>query len=348
MGELEKTSKEYKNLLAALKATITDAQSRAVQAVNQELIVMYWKIAKEIIKRQEEQGWGGKTTEILARDLQKAFPDMKGFSKPNLEKMRAFAHIYPDEAILSAVLIKLSWTHNHLLISKVSDPEIRLWYANMVVREGWSYRVLEAQIESGAFERHGKALTNFKEVLPATNAEATQQLFKDPYVLEFIEGLPTDLKERHLEKGLIDKIGEFLLELGHGFAFVGSQYPLRVGGKDFRIDLLFFHLQLRCYVMVDLKIDEFTPEYAGKMGFYLKAVENDERLKHPDNTPALGLVLCKGKDTTVVEYALSSSDQPIAVADWSQAKGLSPELRAVLPSVSEIESGLEEILDETF
>jgi predicted nuclease of restriction endonuclease-like (RecB) superfamily len=246
--------KGYDNFLTELKGRIRHAQLRAALSVNRELVLLYWSIGRDILARQNEQGWGAKVIDRLAGDLRKAFPEMSGFSPRNLKYMRAFAEAWPDEAIVQATLAQITWYHNIALVEKATGTEERLWYARQAIENGWSRIVLVHQIESGLYRRKGTALTNFTRTLPAPQSELAQQIVKDPYNFDFLT-LSQEAKERELERGLLDHIRDFLLELGVGFAFVGSQYPLQVGGEEFRIDLLFYHLKLRAFVIIDLLCD---------------------------------------------------------------------------------------------
>jgi predicted nuclease of restriction endonuclease-like (RecB) superfamily len=246
--------------------------------------------------------------------------------------MKAFAEAYPDADFLQQVVAKLPWGHNVRLLEAVKDPVQRKWYAQQTIEHGWSRNVLVHQIESDLFQRQGKALTNFSRTLPAEQSELAQQLIKDPYNFEFLS-LGADLLERELERGLLDHLRATILELGKGFAFVGSQYHLEVGGQDYYLDLLFYHLRLRCFVVIDLKIEEFKPEFTGKMNFYLSAA--DDLLRHPDDAPSIGIILCKGRNEVVVEYALRESNRPMGVAAYKLSSSLPDRLRAELPTVEE-------------
>lgn len=333
--------KNYRAVLEAVKARIHEAQLRAAVAVNQELVMLYWHIGKEIIERQEKEGWGSKVVKRLSKDLHKEFPGMNGLSERNLNYMRYFAKAYPVSAILQQPVAKLPWGHNVLLLAKVKSAEYRQWYAQAAVANGWSRAVLDAQIATHAHRRQGKAITNFKRTLPAERSDLAQQTLKDPYAFEFL-GIAEGMRERDLEKALVDHIQKVLLELGAGFAFVGRQLPLKVGRKDYYVDLLFYHLKLRCYVVVDLKMEAFEPEHAGKMNFYLTAV--DEQLRHQEDRPSIGLLLCKDNDKLVVEYALRDVAKPIGVAEWRTklVSTLPKNLRGSLPSVKDIERELGE------
>lgn len=249
----------------------------------------------------------------LAKDLRKEFPEMKGFSRTNLLYMRAFAEVYPDEQIVQQVVGQIPWGHNVRILDLVKDPIERLWYIQQTIQYGWSRNVLVHQISSKLYQRQGKAITNFDRTLTKSQSELAQELLKDPYTFDFLS-LGEDAKERDLERGLIEHIRNFLIELGVGFAFVGSQHHLEVGGDDFYIDLLFYHLRLRCYVVVDLKISAFQPEYSGKMNFYLSAV--DDLLRHPDDQPSIGIILCRTKNQVIAEYALRDMNKPIGVSTY--------------------------------
>lgn len=304
---------DYHIFLRELKERIRNAQVRAAVSVNRELVLLYWQIGQDILNRQQQQGWGTKVIDTLAADLQKAFPEMKGFSSRNLKYMRSFAETHPDFEFVQEVLAQITWYHNIALMEKVKSTEERLWYARQTIDQGWSRNVLVHQIESGLYRRQGKADTNFSRTLPNPQSELAQQLFKDPYNFEFLS-LGKAAQERDLEQALIERIRDFLLELGVGFAFVGSQYHLEVEGEDFYIDLLFYHLRLRCFVVIDLKVEEFKPEFSGKMSFYVSAL--DDLLKHRDDMPTIGMILCKNKKQKIVEYSLRDMNKAIGVSTY--------------------------------
>lgn len=337
MPDLIPSSKSYQDLLARLKAQIRTAQVRAAVAVNQELVLLYWGIGREILDRQQNDGWGTRVIERLAKDLRLEFPDMQGLSPRNLGYMKAFAEAWPDEAILQAPLAKLTWYHNLTLLEKVKSPEERLWYAEQAIQNGWSRNVLVLQIEGGLYRRAGKATTNFPTTLPKPQSDLAQQLLKDPYNFDFLT-LTAEAQERDLEKGLLAHLRQFLIELGVGFAFVGSQVPIEVGGEDFKLDLLFYHLKLRAFVVIDLKMTPFKPEYAGKMNFYLSAV--DDLLRHPDDQPSIGLILCKTKNQIVAEYAVRDLAKPLGIAEFRHLETLPEQLKGTLPTIAEIEAEL--------
>jgi predicted nuclease of restriction endonuclease-like (RecB) superfamily len=323
--------------LKSIKERIQAAQVRAAVAVNQELVLLYWGIGREIISRQAQEGWGKNVIPRLSRDLASEFPEMKGLSPRNLGYMKAFAEAWPDEPILQQPAAKLPWFHNCIILDRIKNQAERLWYIQAAIEHGWSRNVLVVQIEAGLYRRQGKAITNFTKALPAPQSDLAQQLLKDPYNFDFLM-LSKDADEREVETGLVAHIQKFLLELGTGFAFVGRQYPLAIAGDDYRLDLLFYHLKLRCFVVIDLKTGPFKPEYAGKMNFYLAAV--DDMLKHPSDNPTIGLILCKGKKELVVEYALRNLATPMGIAEFRHLEKLPAELKGSLPSIEEIEAEL--------
>ncbi len=327
----------YAEFLRDLKERIRHAQVRAALAVNRELVLLYWQLGREILARQQEHGWGAKVIDRLAVDLRHAFPETHGFSPRNLTYMRALAEAWPDESIVQQVAAQIPWFHSCVLLDKVKEPGERLWYARQAIQHGWSRNVLVHQIESGLYRRQGKALTNFDRTLPTPQSELAQQILKDPYNFDFLT-LGADAQERELERGLLEHIRAFLLELGVGFAFVGSQYLLEVGGEEFRIDLLFYHLKLRCYVVIDLKISDFKPEFAGKMNFYLSAV--DDLLRHPNDQPSIGMILCKTRNRVVVEYALRDVGKPIGITEYQLTAILPDQLKSSLPTIEELEAEL--------
>lgn len=303
----------YQDWLQRLKNHIHHTQQRAVLAVNRELVLLYWQIGREILDRQQEQGWGAKIIEQLSADLSREFPQMKGFSVRNLKYMRKFADTWADEQIVQQAVAQLPWGHNVVLLDRLNNNDDRLWYANQAVTHGWSRNVLVHQIESGLIARTGQAVNNFVQTLPAVQSDLAVQTFKDPYLFDFLN-LTAEQNERSLETALTEHITQFLLELGAGFAFVGKQVHLNVGGDDFYLDLLFYHLKLRCYVVVELKTGDFKPEHIGQLNFYQTAVDNT--LKTELDTPTVGLLLCKSKNKVVVEYALQNNRMPIGVAEY--------------------------------
>lgn len=326
---------EYAAWLVDLKKQIREAQIRAVATVNSELVMLYWRIGKDILDRQDIQGWGSKVVGQLAADLKREFPDMKGFSRANLMYMRGFAESWPNVGIVQQLVGQLPWGHNLALLSKLKSVDNRIWYAQRSIELGWSRNLLVMQIESRLLEREGKAVTNFEMQLPSPHSDLAQASLKDPYLFDFI-GLGVEADERTIEHALVQHITRFLLELGAGFAFVGKQVHLEVGGDDFYIDLLFYHLKLRCYVVVELKSGTFKPEYAGQLNFYLSAV--DAQLKSEQDNPSIGLLLCKDRNRLVAEYALRGMNKPIGIAEYQLVESLPKELETSLPSIEKIES----------
>lgn len=328
---------DYGDWLQSLKNRIQQAQQRAALAVNRELLLLYWQLGREILQRQDAQGWGSKVIDRLAADLRSAFPDMKGFSPRNLKYMRAFAEAWPDEQIVQQAAAQLPWGHNMVLIDRLDSAEERLWYAQKALENHWSRNVLVMQIESGLIARSGKAISNFATCLPAPESDLARAMLKDPYCFDFL-GLMEAAQERDIEAALIRQVTDFLLELGAGFAFVGKQVLLNVGGDEFFIDLLFYHLKLRCYVVVELKSGKFKPEHLGQLGLYLTAV--DAQLRHPQDGQTIGLLLCKSKNEIVAEYALRDQNHPMGIAEFRLMQTLPSELAANLPSIEEIERSL--------
>jgi predicted nuclease of restriction endonuclease-like (RecB) superfamily len=306
---------------------------------NAELVLAYWDIGRVVLGRQRRQGWGAKVIDRLSVDLRQAFPGMQGLSSRNLNYMRAFAAAWPQRPIVQAVLAQISWYPNLALIEKLDDAETRIWYARRALQEGWSRNVLALSISSGLHQRQGRAQTNFEATLPPGDSDTATQIFKDPYLFDFLG--TTDLRhERQIEQGLVDHMQRFLLELGAGFAFVGRQVPLEVGDQDFQLDLLFYHLKLRCFVVIELKTGPFEPAFAGQMNLYLSAV--DDLLRHAVDRPTIGLLLCRERNRLVVEYALRDVRKPIGVAQWETrlVGSLPADLRSTLPTVEEIEREL--------
>ena len=327
----------YAVLLDTLKSRIRNAQVHAALAVNCELVLLYWQIGREILAQQEAHGLGAKVIDRLSEDLRRAFPEMKGFSPRNLKYMRAFAEAWPDEQFVQQVAAQIPWFHNCVLLDKLATPFAREWYARKAIENGWSRNILVHQIESRLHLRIGEAHTNFARNLPPPQSELAQHVLKDPYIFDFL-GLGEEAQERDLERALIEHLRAFLLELGLGFAFVGSQYHLEVGGQDFYLDLLFYHFRLRCFVAIDLKIGEFQPEYAGKMNFYLSAL--DEILRGEHDKPSIGVILCRAKNRIIVEYALRDLSKPIGVSAYQLTQALHESLKGSLPTIEELEAEL--------
>lgn len=338
---------EYASTLAYLKFQIQEARIKAVTAVNSELMGVYWKIGRTISENVKKGGWGAKVIDKLSKDLTLTFSDMKGFSLRNLTYMRRFYESYPDFysnypdfTILQQPVAKLPWGHNILLMDKLKSNEERLWYAKKAIENGWSRSMLIVWIENDLYRREGKATTNFKDTLPLPQSDLAQQATKDPYIFDFLS-MDEDFRESELEKGLIDHIQKLLMEFGRGFAFVGRQVCLEVDGDEFFVDLLFYHTALHCYVVVELKTEKFKPEFAGKMNFYLGAV--DRILKKEKDNPSVGLILCKSKSKLQVKIALEDIKKPVGVAEYLVsigAKNIPEELASSLPTIEEIEAEL--------
>jgi predicted nuclease of restriction endonuclease-like (RecB) superfamily len=363
----------YADLLMDVKSRIQQAQTRAVLAVNAELVRLYWDIGRVIAERQNAEGWGAGVIPRLALELKNDLPELKGFSERNIGRMIAFYRQYPEPVailpqpvaklpempILPQAVAKLAsapvvqqpaaqppesllwlvpWAHHVTIIEKVADVATRRWYMEQTLANGWSRNVLALQIDARAHARHGKAITNFASLMPAPQSDLAQQALKDPYIFDFLT-LTEPFQERELETGLIGYVEKFLLELGHGFAFVGRQHRLGVGGEDFFIDLLFYHLRLRAFVVIDLKKGPFKPEYAGKLNFYCNVV--NDQLRHPTDAPTIGLILCQSKDNLLAEYSFAGITKPIGVSTYELTRALPPDLQSSLPTVEQIEAELE-------
>jgi predicted nuclease of restriction endonuclease-like (RecB) superfamily len=349
----------YASLFGDIKQRIRQSQTRAMLAVNAELIQLYWDIGRLIDARQVAEGWGSGVIPKLSLDLKNEFPEEKGFSDRNIKRMVGFYREYKDLVIVqqavaqlensskvqqpvaqftSEVLFSIPWGHHGVLMDRIKSAAIRHWYMQSIIDFGWSRNVLVMQIETKAHERQGKAISNFAIRLPKHDSDLVQQTLKDPYIFDFLT-LAEPFHERELEVGLILHLEKFLLELGQGFAFVGRQYHLDIGDQDFYIDLLFYHLKLRCYVVIELKRGIFKPEYAGKVNFYCNVV--DDKLCHADDKPTIGLILCQDANSVTAEYALRGYDKPIGVSSYELTRALPKELASSLPSIEEIERELE-------
>jgi predicted nuclease of restriction endonuclease-like (RecB) superfamily len=360
------SSGDYVALLTDVKERIRAAQIRAALSVNRELIQLYWDVGRLIVHRQQREGWGAGVIDQLSGDLHKTFPRLEGFSASNISRMRAFFLAYMPASANSAqavpksrdkksaqvfapqlgskspppVVAGIPWGHNIALLFKLSIRDERLWYAPQAVTNGWSRSMLEHWIASDLYSRQGKAITNFSTALPSVQSDLANEILRDPFNFDFLE-LRKDAAERELEEGLLTHIRKFLIELGAGFAFVGEQVRLSVDGEDYYVDLLFYHLKLRSYVVIDLKATPFRPEYVGKMNFYLSAV--DDQLRHADDKLSIGLILCKTRSKVVAEYTLRNLATPVGVARYTTkiVESLPPEFRGSLPSAKEIEAELE-------
>jgi len=333
----------YADWLAGLKSRIHNAQQRATLSVNRELVLLYWQIGHDIRERQRREGWGAKVIERLAQDLRAAFPDMKGFSRRNLLYMRAFAASWPDAEFVQQAAAQLPWFHLCTLIDKLKTREQRDWYLRQAVEHNWSRSILVMQIETDAQGRSGQAITNFDQHLPKPQSDLARESLKDPYRFDFL-GLGKEASERDIETALVQHVTSFLLELGAGFAYVGRQVHIEVGGDDFFIDLLFYHLKLRCYVVIELKATKFKPDHLGQLGFYLTAV--DRQIKADQDAPTIGLLLCKSKNKLVAEYALQDSSKAMGIAEYRLIESLPDPLQTSLPSIEQIERELAGLVDD--
>ncbi len=326
-------NKEYFETIESIKKEIKSAQYKAAVSVNRELIMLYYNIGKVI---NAHKTWGSKFIDNLAADIKLSFPNTTGYSARNLKYMAKFAAMFEDAEIVQAVLAQLTWYHNMALMDKTQDTEQYVWYAQETIKNGWSRNVLVHQIESGLYERQAIAekISNFENRLASPQSELAVQTMKDPYIFDFIP-FKEDMVERDIEQALVKDITKLLLELGTGFAFLGNQYHLNVGGDDFYVDLLFYNLNLRCYIVIELKTGEFKPEYAGQLNFYLSAV--DGMLKKDDDNSSIGLLLCKSKNALVAEYALKDMSKPIGVSEYKITNSLPEGLSRQLPSVEDIQ-----------
>ena len=320
-------TKNYDNILKNIITDIKTAKVQTVKSVNKNLIMLYWNIGKRIADEQIIQNYGKSVVEKLSKDLKQEFPNAKGFSVKNLWYMRKFYLKYSQNKILQQLVGELPWGHNLVILNKIKDFNEIEFYLKKSIQFGWSRAVLEHQIENQLYERQGKSITNFKKTLPDTNSDLIQQTFKDPYIFDFLN-IQEDKKEKNLEDQLVKNITKFLLELGTGFCFVGRQYHITVSTEDFYIDLLFYNIELHCYVVIELKTTKFEPEFAGKLNFYVTAV--DRQLKKEGDNPTIGLLLCKNKDNVVVEYSLSDIHKPIGVSEYKFKK--------IMPTKKQLES----------
>lgn len=363
----------YTDLLRDIKSRIRQGQVKAALSANAEMILIYWDVGRMVCEKQGQEGWGTAVIPRLSKDIRNDLPEVKGFSERNIRRMIQFYKEYPgfsqiwpqavakltdikmateirpravaelnsqktDNQIVQRAVAQLPWAHNVILMQKLKDLPTRLWYMQQTIQNGWSRDVLSAMIKSDVHNRQGKAVNNFQEQLPSPQSDLARQLLKDPYIFDFLT-LEEPFHERELETGLIRHLEEFLLELGQGFSFVGRQYHMEISDNDFYIDLLFYHLKLRCFVVIDLKKGDFRPEYSGKMNFYCSVV--DDMLKHSTDQPTIGLILCQTKDRILAEYALRDINKPIGVSAYELTRSLPKELKSSLPSIEEIEAELQ-------
>ena len=336
---LEVDKNQYKKIFENIKNEILKSQYKAMQVVNRELVFMYWNIGKIIL---ENAKWGNKFIDNLSVDLKLEFPTIKGFSIRNLKNMKKFAEEYPDFEFVQKVSAQITWSDNLLILDKVKEFEKRKWYINETVKNGWSYDILDWQIKSNLYERQAisEKVNNFQNTLPDVQSDLAMQTMKDPYLFEFI-ALKGKVKELEIENAMINKIKDVLIELGNGFAFVGNQYKLTVSDKDYFIDLLFYHLKLKCYIVVELKSREFEPTDAGQLNFYLSAI--DDLVKDETDNPSIGLLLCKSKDKFTAEYALKDINKPIGVSEYKILQDIPEYLQSQLPKAEDIELHIQDI-----
>jgi predicted nuclease of restriction endonuclease-like (RecB) superfamily len=324
----------YESFVEAIKNRIRTAQIKAALAANAQLVLHYWEIGRDILASQKREGWGAKVIDRLANDLQREFPKLSGYSARNLKYMRAFAEAWPDREIVQQLAAQIPWGQNCVLLDRLKDATTRAFYIRKTVEHGWSRSVLIHQLDTNLHKRLGKAPSNFTLTLPSPQSDLAREILKDPYIFKPAP-LDESATERALEKALLDRLKDFLIEMGAGFAFVGNQYRLEVDGDEFFLDMLFYHTRLHCYVVIDLKIVDFEPEFAGKMSFYQAAVDN--LIKTPQDAATIGIILCRGKNKTVVEYTLRDAKSPMGVAEY---RLLPPKLKAKLPPVSQLKDAV--------
>jgi predicted nuclease of restriction endonuclease-like (RecB) superfamily len=365
---------DYKNWLVDLKSTIQQRQIKAALAVNSELILLYWELGKQIAQKQENTKWGSGFIDQLSIDLKNAFPEMIGFSKSNLFAVKKFYLFYNQNfefvqqasgqiqidisivqqaagqlqneeknTIIIDLCSKIPWFHNIIIIEKIKEPQQVLFYINQTIENNWSRAVLIHQIESKLYSRQEKIINNFSKTLPKPQSDLANQLMKDPYLFDFLQ-LTEKYNEADLEKALTQNITQFLLELGKGFSFVGKQYLVTLGNKEYKIDLLFYHLKLRCFVVIELKVVDFEPEFAGKLNFYLNII--DDQLRHPSDNPTIGIIICKTKDNIEADYALRGMEKPIGISEYELQKLLPENYKSDLPSIEDIENELNKLNKE--
>jgi predicted nuclease of restriction endonuclease-like (RecB) superfamily len=325
---------DYPEFIVSLKQRIRSAQVKAALSVNRELVLLYWQIGNDILTRQEREGWGAKVIDRLSSDLIHEFPEIKGFSVRNLKYMQKFARAWRHTAIVQELLAQITWYHHITLLDKVKDPAEREWYIRETIRNGWSRNVLVHQIESGLVNRAGTSVTNFSATLPAPQSDLALEVVKDPYIFDFL-GRSAEISERDLHRSLLERLRDFLVELGIGFAFLGSEYHLEIGDQDFYLDLLFYHTRLHCYIIIELKIGAFVPEFAGKLNFYLSAA--DDLLRDPAmDQPTIGILLCREKNRVIAEYALRDMSKPMAVSTYHIGHTLPPQFQEQLPDTDRL------------
>lgn len=338
-------NKEYMDFFSTIKTRLKTAQIRAALAANSELIQFYWELGTELIEKQKNHQWGSGFLEQFSRDMRQAFPEMQGLSTRNLQRMKQFATLYSESEITTQAVSQLPWGHITRLMQMVKDASEREWYAQQTIKNGWSRSILEMQVEGELYERQaesGKKINNFHKQLPALQSDLANQMLKDPYNFDFLT-IQGKAHERAIEDALVTHIRDFLIELGQGFAFVGSQVPLTFDDQEFFVDLLFYHLHLRAFVVIELKATKFKPEHTGQLGFYMAAV--DDLMRKDGDNQTIGILLCKSKHKVVAEYALRNMSAPIGISEYTLAKALPKELKTNLPTVEEIEQELNEVIN---
>ena len=339
-GTSLRLDKNYSNFLKDIKNRLSTTQIRATLAANKELIQFYWQLGQDLLEKQRTFKWGDQFLEQFSNDMRHEFPEMQGFSMTNLKRMRLFAKEYPDFTIGAQAVHQLPWGHVVVLLHRVTDKTRRHWYAMQTIQNSWSRSLLEMQIKSDLYERQGitkKKITNYHQHLPQTQSDLANEILKDPYNFDFLT-IQGKAHERAIESGLITHIRDFLLELGQGFAFVGSQVPLTFDDQEFFVDLLFYHLNLRAFIVVEIKAKKFKPEHTGQLGFYLAAVDN--LLKKENDNRTIGILLCESKNKIIAEYALQNTNAPIGISEYSLSKALPKEFKSSLPTIEEIETEL--------
>ncbi len=350
--QLDKTN--YKNFIKDIKSKIQTSQIKASIKVNIELLKLYWNLAQMIVEKQKETSWGNNLILNISNDLKQEFPNLKGFSISNIKYMRQWYLFFSNSqqlvgesknqksqqvvAHLENSIFQIPWGHNIAIITKIKDLEEATFYINQTIENNWSRSILIHQIESNLYNRKAKAITNFKDKLPEVHSDLALQILKDPYNFDFLM-LSQKHDEKELEDALMDNMTHFLLELGQGFSFVGRQYKLEIAGDTFKIDLLFYNIKLHCYVVIELKTDKFKPEFAGKLNFYVSAVDGE--IKGELDNPTIGILICKSKNNTVVEYALQDMSKPLGISEYQLTQILPDKFKSSLPSIEDIEKELE-------
>ncbi len=343
MSDLNLTQ-DYQSFIKGIKDRILSSRYKAARAVNQELILLYHHIGTQILEKQKSQGWGAKVIDHLSKDLKSQFPEMKGFSSRNLKYMRQFAELYPDSEFVQQVAAQLPWFHIAVLITRVKDDIERQFYFKKAIENGWSRNILEMHIDTKLYLRQGSATTNFKDRLPTSQSDLANETIKNPYSFDFLN-LGADAHEREIENGLEKHIEKFLLELGEGFAYLGRQYSIIVDDEEYFLDMLFYHIRLRCFVVIELKARKFRPSDTGQLNFYLTAI--DEQLKHKSDNQTIGILLCQSKKGVSVEYALRNLNSPIGVSEYRLTGELPENIKTALPSIEQIEFELSKHTEES-